>query len=226
MMLRSGMGAPLCLQRSVPAAGIASPINRRGSRGVRCCNVGRHKESSRVLLHANNVLATGNPARVDDLVQGQGSLQGAREGGADEDPERTIGAKKDRGEAAGGRQQERGTSSCVFAHAVRFPGSCPSVVGCCWMFSTIAAAATADLRKTVLEKRIWFALLTGLLAFPDLQQVRRTLASKKQERQQERDLLSQGIMPDSLKDWKPYRNKRDEEANSGIVVPLLPFGNQ
>ncbi|KAF5837860.1 hypothetical protein DUNSADRAFT_3753 [Dunaliella salina] len=58
------------------------------------------------------------------------------------------------------------------------------------------------------------------------EQVKRSLSAKKQERQQERDLLAQGIMPDSLKDWKNYKTKRDERANSGVVVPLLPFGNQ
>ena len=37
--------------------------------------------------------------------------------------------------------------------------------------------------------------------------------------------LTQGIIPDSLKDWKNYKKKEDAQGfTEGIVVPLLPFG--
>lgn len=54
--------------------------------------------------------------------------------------------------------------------------------------------------------------------------VKATVANKKAERQNERDLLAQGIMPETLKNWKPYEKKEDAEGTSGIIVPLLPFG--
>ena len=35
----------------------------------------------------------------------------------------------------------------------------------------------------------------------------------------------QGIIPESLKDWKNYKKKEDAKGfTEGIVVPLLPFG--
>ncbi|KAJ9522785.1 hypothetical protein QJQ45_019820 [Haematococcus lacustris] len=55
--------------------------------------------------------------------------------------------------------------------------------------------------------------------------VKQTVAQRKAERKQERDLLGQGIVPQTLKDWKPYNKKGDAEVNTGIIVPLLPFGN-
>eukprot|EP00195_Chlamydomonas_chlamydogama_P007873 CAMPEP_0202894892 /NCGR_PEP_ID=MMETSP1392-20130828/4185_1 /ASSEMBLY_ACC=CAM_ASM_000868 /TAXON_ID=225041 /ORGANISM="Chlamydomonas chlamydogama, Strain SAG 11-48b" /LENGTH=209 /DNA_ID=CAMNT_0049579717 /DNA_START=25 /DNA_END=654 /DNA_ORIENTATION=- len=54
--------------------------------------------------------------------------------------------------------------------------------------------------------------------------VQETLAERKAARQAEKDALAQGVIPESLKNWRPYENKMDEEATSGIVVPLLPFG--
>ncbi|EFJ47564.1 hypothetical protein VOLCADRAFT_120951 [Volvox carteri f. nagariensis] len=50
------------------------------------------------------------------------------------------------------------------------------------------------------------------------------LASRKELRRREKDALARGEMPDTLKSWKPYDKEIDEKANSGIVVPLLPFG--
>lgn len=56
--------------------------------------------------------------------------------------------------------------------------------------------------------------------------VRADVAAKKAARQNERDELAEGRMPDSLKNWKNYKNKEDETAGATgrIVVPLLPFG--
>lgn len=56
------------------------------------------------------------------------------------------------------------------------------------------------------------------------QKVSETLAERKAARRAERDALARGEMPDSLKKWRNYSNKDDETANSGLVVPLLPFG--
>ncbi|GFR49684.1 hypothetical protein Agub_g11833 [Astrephomene gubernaculifera] len=50
------------------------------------------------------------------------------------------------------------------------------------------------------------------------------LASRKEVRRREKEALARGEMPDTLQGWKPYDNEVDEKANSGIVVPLLPFG--
>eukprot|EP00775_Hariotina_reticulata_P011521 gene11521-11664_t len=54
--------------------------------------------------------------------------------------------------------------------------------------------------------------------------VAETVAERKAARKAERDALGRGEMPDSLKDWRNYKNKEDETATSGLVVPLLPFG--
>ncbi|GLC42992.1 hypothetical protein PLESTB_000278800 [Pleodorina starrii] len=54
--------------------------------------------------------------------------------------------------------------------------------------------------------------------------VAETLASRKELRRQEKEALARGEMPETLKGWKPYDKEIDEKANSGIVVPLLPFG--
>eukprot|EP00879_Flechtneria_rotunda_P002229 GHRR01002416.1.p1 GENE.GHRR01002416.1~~GHRR01002416.1.p1 ORF type:complete len:208 (+),score=54.95 GHRR01002416.1:1294-1917(+) len=51
-----------------------------------------------------------------------------------------------------------------------------------------------------------------------------TVAERKAARRAEREALGRGEMPDSLKDWRNYKNKEDETATSGLVVPLLPFG--
>lgn len=56
------------------------------------------------------------------------------------------------------------------------------------------------------------------------QKVSETLAERKAARRAERDALGRGEMPESLKKWRNYSNKEDETANSGLVVPLLPFG--
>ncbi|GIL80046.1 hypothetical protein Vretimale_12873 [Volvox reticuliferus] len=50
------------------------------------------------------------------------------------------------------------------------------------------------------------------------------LASRKELRRREKEALARGEMPDTLRGWKPYDKEIDEKANSGIVVPLLPFG--
>ncbi|GIL54546.1 hypothetical protein Vafri_10293 [Volvox africanus] len=50
------------------------------------------------------------------------------------------------------------------------------------------------------------------------------LASRKDLRRREKEALARGEMPDTLRGWKPYDKEIDEKANSGIVVPLLPFG--
>ena len=55
------------------------------------------------------------------------------------------------------------------------------------------------------------------------QNVRKTVDARKAERKQERDALAEGRMPETLKKWNPYAEE-NREANSGIVVPLLPFG--
>ncbi|WIA22966.1 hypothetical protein OEZ86_009890 [Tetradesmus obliquus] len=55
-------------------------------------------------------------------------------------------------------------------------------------------------------------------------QVAETVAERKAARRAEREALGRGEMPDSLKEWRNYKNKEDETANSGLVVPLLPFG--
>lgn len=54
--------------------------------------------------------------------------------------------------------------------------------------------------------------------------VQETLATRRELRQAEKDALGRGEMPDSLNDWKPYDDETNKNANSGIVVPLLPFG--
>mmetsp|Transcript_21306 Transcript_21306/g.36290 ORF Transcript_21306/g.36290 Transcript_21306/m.36290 type:complete len:238 (+) Transcript_21306:20-733(+) len=54
--------------------------------------------------------------------------------------------------------------------------------------------------------------------------VRKTVAAKKAERQNERDELGEGRMPDTLLNWKNYKKKEDADGTSGIIVPLLPFG--
>jgi hypothetical protein len=56
--------------------------------------------------------------------------------------------------------------------------------------------------------------------------VQETVAERKAARQQEKDSLAKGIIPDSLKDWKNYKTRDAEEGTSGIVIPLLPFGKK
>lgn len=57
------------------------------------------------------------------------------------------------------------------------------------------------------------------------QKVQSTLADRKAARQEEKDSLAKGIIPDSLKNWKNYKKKEDQGAGlGGIIVPLLPFG--
>lgn len=54
--------------------------------------------------------------------------------------------------------------------------------------------------------------------------VQDTLGERRAARQLEKDQLAEGVIPETLKNWKNYNTKKDEEATSGIVVPLLPFG--
>ncbi|KXZ47774.1 hypothetical protein GPECTOR_33g656 [Gonium pectorale] len=54
--------------------------------------------------------------------------------------------------------------------------------------------------------------------------VAETVESRKELRRREKEALARGEMPDTLQNWKPYDKEIDEKANSGIVVPLLPFG--
>ncbi|GAX84385.1 hypothetical protein CEUSTIGMA_g11807.t1 [Chlamydomonas eustigma] len=56
--------------------------------------------------------------------------------------------------------------------------------------------------------------------------VQETVAERKAARQQEKDSLAKGIIPDSLKDWKNYKTRDAEQGTSGIVIPLLPFGKK
>lgn len=51
-----------------------------------------------------------------------------------------------------------------------------------------------------------------------------TLAARQELRRKEKESLAEGVVPDTLKDWRPYKNKADENLTSGIIVPLLPFG--
>eukprot|EP00798_Chlamydomonas_sp_ICE-L_P027429 gene27429-4729_t len=54
--------------------------------------------------------------------------------------------------------------------------------------------------------------------------VKETVAEKKAVRQNERDQLAVGIMPETLKNWKNYKKKIDEEGTQGLIIPVLPFG--
>lgn len=80
------------------------------------------------------------------------------------------------------------------------------------------------IQQELLEKRKSGSLIRE--ANDRRRKVQETLRGKKEERQREKDALSEGVIPDALKKWKPYDNKLDEEANSGIIVPLLPLGIQ
>jgi hypothetical protein len=51
-----------------------------------------------------------------------------------------------------------------------------------------------------------------------------TMAQRKAARQAEKDALARGEVPETLKGWRNYSSKEDEQGTSGLVVPLLPFG--
>jgi len=86
------------------------------------------------------------------------------------------------------------------------------------------AAEKADqmrIQQDLLKKRRSGSLIEEASA--RRQNVRKTVDARKAERKQERDALAEGRMPETLKKWNPYAEE-NREANSGIVVPLLPFG--
>ncbi|MEW5307353.1 MAG: hypothetical protein WDW36_009757 [Sanguina aurantia] len=56
--------------------------------------------------------------------------------------------------------------------------------------------------------------------------VAETVQSRKDVRTKERSDLGEGIMPETLKNWKNYDAKMEKNSRSGIVIPTLPFGMQ
>ncbi len=56
--------------------------------------------------------------------------------------------------------------------------------------------------------------------------VAETLAERQALRKSEKDSLAKGIIPETLKDWRNYKNKSDEDGVEGLIIPLLPFGKK
>lgn len=124
---------------------------------------------------------------------------------ADGDPEATPAGAKDGREAEGGGPEESSGSAdtCTLADACQLIFVVCLVLICVCVCLCLSRGSKLSLLLnsfSVKSARVT-SLLTSISQMKT-QGVSKTLRSKKELRQQERDLLGQGIMPETLKDWK------------------------